>query len=178
MDAKEEALIAKAKDGDIASFEELIKLHKDRIYGLAHYVCSGLPSEAEDVYQETMLTAFTKIKSFKGRSGFGTWLYRIAANNCWMKFRRKKREKLVSLEDIKDVKDAVAHEESIKKDLSESVARALSALPVDYRMAITLVDIQEMSLEEAAKVLEITVGALKSRLLRGRLRLREEFNKK
>ncbi len=63
-------------------------------------------------------------------------------------------------------------------DCRESVARALSALPVDYRMAITLVDIQEMSLEEAAKVLGITVGALKSRLLRGRLRLREEFNKK
>jgi len=175
MDNADKELIEKAKAGDTASFEVLVKKYQEKIYGLANYVCLGLKSEADDVYQETFISAFKNIKSFKGKSGFATWLYRIAANNCWMKYRKKKSEKLVSLEDVAELKDLTHAEDIRKKDLSESVAKALSKLSVDYRLAVTLADLQGLSMEESAKVLKITVPAFKTRLFRARQTLRKEF---
>jgi RNA polymerase sigma-70 factor (ECF subfamily) len=175
MDKNDAELIEKAKAGDTASFEALVKKYQDKIYGLANYVCLGLKSEADDVYQETFINAFKNISKFKGKSGFGTWLYRIAANNCWMKFRKKKSEKLVSMEDLGELKDLAHPDETIKQELSESVAKGLSKLSVDYRLAITLADIQGLTMEEAAKVLKITVPAFKTRLFRARQTLKKEL---
>ncbi|OGR66297.1 MAG: hypothetical protein A2X31_06130 [Elusimicrobia bacterium GWB2_63_22] len=176
MDKNDAELIAKAQAGDTASFESLVKKYQDKIYGLANYVCLGLKSEADDVYQETFISAFKNISKFKGKSGFGTWLYRIAANNCWMKYRKKKSEKLVSLEDLAEMQDLTHAEDVRKKDLSESVAKALSKLSVDYRLAVTLADIQGLSMEEAANVLKITVPAFKTRLFRARQTLKKELS--
>ena len=175
MDNNDTELIEKAKAGDTASFEALVKKYQDKIYGLANYVCLGLKSEADDVYQETFINAFKNIAKFKGKSGFGTWLYRIAANNCWMKYRKKKAEKLVSLEDLAELKDLTHSDEIAKKDLSESVSKALSKLSVDYRLAVTLADIQGLTMEEAARVLKITVPAFKTRLFRARRMLKKEL---
>ena len=175
MEKDDAELIEKAKTGDTASFEALVKRYQEKIYGLANYVCLGLKSEADDVYQETFISAFKNISKFKGKSGFGTWLYRIAANNCWMKFRKKKAEKLVSLEDAHGLEDLAHTEELRRKELSESVARALSKLSVDYRLAITLADIQGLSMEEAAKVMKISVPAFKTRLFRARAALKKDF---
>jgi len=175
MDKTDAELVEKAKSGDTASFEVLVKKYQDKIYNLANYVCLGLKSEADDVYQETFINAFKNISKFKGKSGFGTWLYRIAANNCWMKFRKKKSEKLVSLEDVREIEDLTHADEIRKKELSESVAKALSKLSVDFRLAITLADIQGLSMEEAAKVLKITVPAFKTRLFRARRVLQKEL---
>ncbi len=175
MDKNDAELVERAKAGDTASFEALVKKYQDKIYGLANYVCAGLKSEAEDVYQETFINAFKNIGKFKGKSGFGTWLYRIAANNCWMKFRRKKTEKLVSLEDVKELRELTHTDEVIKQELSASVAKALSKLSVDFRLAITLADIQGLTMEEAAKVLNITVPAFKTRLFRARQALKKEY---
>ena len=116
MDKNDAELVEKAKAGDTASFEALVKKYQDKIYGLANYVCLGLKSEADDVYQETFINAFKNISKFKGNSGFGTWLYRIAANNCWMKYRKRKSEKLVSIEDLAELKDLTHADEIRKKD--------------------------------------------------------------
>jgi len=175
MDKNDADLVEKAKAGDTASFELLVKKYQDKIYGLANYVCLGLKSEADDVYQETFISAFKNIKKFKGKAGFGTWLYRIAANNCWMKFRKKKSEKLVSLEDVRGLEDITHADEIRKKELSEGVAKALSKLSVDFRLAVTLADIQGLSMEESAKVLKITVPAFKTRLFRARQMLKKNF---
>ncbi|HCC46544.1 MAG TPA: hypothetical protein DEQ38_00255 [Elusimicrobia bacterium] len=175
MDKNDAELVEKAQAGDTASFELLVKKYQDKIYGLANYVCLGLKSEADDVYQETFINAFKNISKFKGKSNFGTWLYRIAANNCWMKFRKKKSEKLVSIEDLAEMQDLTHAEDIRKKDLSESVAKALSKLSVDFRLAVTLADIQGLSMEEAAKVLKITVPAFKTRLFRARQTLKKEL---
>lgn len=175
MDKNDAKLVEKAKAGDTASFEALVKKYQDKIYGLANYVCMGLKSEADDVYQETFINAFKNISKFKGNSGFGTWLYRIAANNCWMKYRKRKSEKLVSMEDLGELKDLTHADEVIKQELSSSVAKALSKLSVDYRLAITLADIQGMTMEEAARVLKITVPAFKTRLFRARQMLKKEY---
>ncbi|HNW43853.1 MAG TPA: sigma-70 family RNA polymerase sigma factor [Elusimicrobiales bacterium] len=175
MEKDEAELVEKARSGDTASFEALVKKYQDKIYGLAQHVCLGLKAETDDVYQETFISAFKNITKFKGGSGFGTWLYRIAANNCWMKFRKKKSEKLVSLEDVRGLEDLPQVDHVARKELSESVAKALSRLSVDYRLAITLADIQGLSMEEAAKVLKITVPAFKTRLFRARAALKKDF---
>ncbi len=173
MDEKEKELIEKAKAGDIKSFEDLVVKYKGKIYNIAGYVCLGAPSETDDVYQETFLTAFKKIKNFKGNSNLGTWLYRIAANNCWMRFRKRKKENIVSIDDVKNL---ASHKENIKNELSHDVIKSLSELSIDYRLAVTLVDIEGLSLQEAAKALKISVGALKSRLLRARKMLKNKFS--
>ena len=173
MENNEKELIEKAKTGDIKSFEGLISKYKEKIYNIAGYVCLGAGGEADDVYQETFITAFKKIRDFKGNSSLGTWLYRIAANNCWMRFRKKKKENLVSLEDVKGLS---SHEEHLKNELSLDVVRALAELSVEHRLAVTLVDLEGMSMEEAARVLKIGVPALKSRLFRARKLLKDKFN--
>ena len=152
-----------------------------------------MPSDAEDVYQETFLSAFKNIKGFKNRSNLGTWLYRIAANLCWVRFRKKKRDPVVSILDRNrtdengiqwEFKDWFPNPEEIsrKKELQEAVAKALSELPSDYRLVLTLRDIEGLSAEETAKILKLSIPAVKSRLHRGRIflreRLEEEFREK
>jgi RNA polymerase sigma-70 factor (ECF subfamily) len=184
--ASEADLIARSKSGDSEAFSSLISRYEDRIFNLAHKVCAGLPAEAEDVYQETFLTAFKKLSKFRAESDLGTWLYRIASNLCWMRFRKKKSEPLVPILDLPHghesgplFKDWSAGPEELsrKKALREAVETAMGELPVEYRLALVLRDIQGLSGEETAKVLKISLAAVKSRLHRARLFLRDRLDK-
>lgn len=184
----EKELISRSRNGDAAAFSELIARHEDKIFRLAKHVCVGLPSEADDVYQETFLTAFQKLKSFREDSDLGTWLYRIASNLCFMRYRKKKSEPFVPLLDrphdhehgegaALNIPDGAPTPEQAarKKELVAAVGAALARLPVDYRLVVVLRDVEGLSNEEAAKVLKIGVTAVKSRLHRGRMFLRDEF---
>lgn len=184
----ERAQIELSRNGDAAAFTRLVRRYEGRIFSLAKSVCAGLPAEAEDVYQETFLTAFKKIRGFRGEAELGTWLYRIAANLCFMRHRKKKREPFVALLDRPhDHDDGNAHQfrdweptpEEIagKKELVDQVSKALAALPVDYRLVLTLRDIEGLSNEKTAEILELSLPAVKSRLHRGRLFLRDEFER-
>ncbi|MFI5345508.1 MAG: RNA polymerase sigma factor [Elusimicrobiota bacterium] len=187
----EKELLRLSREGDAAAFTSLIARYEDRIFRLARNVCAGLPAEADDVYQETFLTAFKKLRSFRGDSELGTWLYRIASNLCLMRHRKKKSEPFVPLldrpHDHDDHDDAPARqyrddsptpeEAANKKELLEKVAGALAKLPVDYRLVVTLRDVEGVSSEETAKILKLSVAAVKSRLHRGRLFLRDEFER-
>jgi RNA polymerase sigma-70 factor (ECF subfamily) len=182
-------LIEKSRAGDAAAFGRLVGRYEDRIYRLAKSVCAGLPAEADDVYQETFITAFEKLKGFRGDSDLSTWLYRIASNICFMRHRRKKREPFVPLLDSPHDhdEDGKAHqfrdweptpdEIAGKKELVAQVGKALSALPVEYRLILTLRDVEGLSNEETAKILKLSVAAVKSRLHRGRLFLRDQFER-
>lgn len=181
-------LVERSRRGDAEAFSRLVARYEDRIFRLAKNVCAGLPAEADDVYQETFLTAFRKIQGFRADSDLGTWLYRIASNLCFMRYRKKKREPFVPLLDRPHDHDGEpAHqyrdwsptpeEASGKKELVEHVTRALAKLPVEYRLVVTLRDVEGLSNEEAARVLKIGVAAVKSRLHRGRLFLRDEFER-
>ncbi|OYV99854.1 MAG: hypothetical protein B7X11_04975 [Acidobacteria bacterium 37-65-4] len=182
-------LIEKSRGGDAEAFGRLVRRYEDRIYRLAKNVCAGLPAEADDVYQETFITAFKKLRGFRGDSELSTWLYRIASNICFMRHRKKKREPFVPLLDRPHDHDegAKTHQfrdrqptpEEIagKKELVEQVGKALSALPVDYRLVLTLRDIEGLSNEKTAEILNLSVAAVKSRLHRGRLYLRERFER-
>lgn len=181
------SLIAASKDGDTGAFDQLIRRYEDKIFRLARSVCVGLPADAEDVYQETFLTAFEKIDKFRTDSSLGTWLYRIAANLCWMRHRKKKREPFVALLDRPGARAHAAGEgiddwalepavAAQKRELKESVHKALKELPVDYRLVLSLRDIERLSNEETAKILGLSVPAVKSRLHRGRMFLRERLD--
>jgi RNA polymerase sigma-70 factor (ECF subfamily) len=184
----ERDLIERSRNGDAAAFGRLVARYEDKIYRLAKHVCAGLSSEADDVYQETFLTAFKKIRGFRGDADLGTWLYRIASNLCLMRRRKKSREPFVPLldrphdhegEHAREFRDwsPTPEEVSRKKELVESVTKALAKLPVEYRLVVTLRDVEGLSNEEAAKVLGIGLAAVKSRLHRGRLFLRDEFER-
>lgn len=185
MGPDERRLIERSKKGDAEAFGELVRAHEDKIFRLAKSVCAGLPAEADDVYQETFLTAFKKIGGFRESSSLSTWLYRIAANLCFMRFRKKKSEPFVPLldeprpggEHAREFRDwePTPEEAARKAELRDAVAKALGELPVEYRLVLTLRDVEELSNEETAKVLGISVAAVKSRLHRGRLYLRDRF---
>lgn len=179
----ERRLIERSRRGDAEAFGLLVRKYEDRIFRLAKSVCSRLPSEADDVSQETFLTAFKKLDTFREEAELGTWLYRIASNLCLMKRRAKGRERTVPLEDRTRAPSGEAEpqypdrqltpeERAGKKELVEQVGRALSALAPDYRMVVTLRDIEGLSNERTAEVLDLSVAAVKSRLHRGRLALK------
>lgn len=185
---EERDLIEKSRNGDAEAFGRLVRRYEDRIYRLAKSVCAGLPAEADDVYQETFLTAFKKLPGFRGEADLGTWLYRIAANLCFMRHRKKKREPFVPLLDRPHEHDAetehqfpdwepTPEEIAGKAELVEQVGKALVALPVDYRLVVTLRDVEGLSNEKTAEILKLSVAAVKSRLHRGRLFLRQEFER-
>jgi RNA polymerase sigma-70 factor (ECF subfamily) len=175
----ERDLIARSKKGDAEAFSRLVSRYEGRMFLLARKVCSGMPSEADDVYQETFLTAFRKLGRFRGESGLGTWLHRIASNLCWMRFRGRRRERALPLdpEAGPEPRDPSGGPEEVsgRKALREAVSAALEELPPDLRLAVVLRDLQGLSNEEAAKSLGASVAAVKSRVHRGRLLLRKRL---
>ncbi|MDO8804380.1 MAG: sigma-70 family RNA polymerase sigma factor [Elusimicrobiota bacterium] len=174
----ESLLVARAQAGDDKAFEELVLKYKDRLYSIASSVCARMPSAAEDVAQETFLSALKNISSFKANAAFSTWLYRIAANNCWQRFRKVKAERLSEMpaENKKGHPSrSCVNENALKNELSLAVSKALASLSPDYRIAITLCDIEGLSNAEAAGRLKISLAALKTRLHRARGQLKKQL---
>ena len=175
---KEDELVARARAGDNKAFEALVLKYKDRLYGIASSVCARMPSETQDVAQETFISALKNINSFKANAAFSTWLYRIAANNCWQRFRRVKAEALSEMPDEKSKGHparSCVNENALKNELSHAVNKALASLPADYRLAITLCDIEGLSNAEAAGRIKISLAALKTRLHRARGLLKKQL---
>jgi len=171
---QERELVEKAKNGDLESLQILLEKYNDQIANIARYVCINSPQDADDVHSQTMLSIFKNIKNFKSNSSFSTWFYRIAANHCWMKFRKKKQKKLVS---IKDFKDIVHYEKERNVELVHDFYKVFSKLPLKYRNVILLVDVEGYSLKDASKEIGISVGALKTRLFRARKMFKNEIEK-
>jgi len=188
MAVSDETLVEKSQQGDYLSFQELVKRHEKKIYNLA-YKIMGNKEDASDVLQETFLQAFRKIPGFKSKAKFSTWLYRIAVNICLMRKRRQKKMKTVSL----DVPILTKQEDEIRRELrddwsksplasleSEEVKRALSdaidSLPEEYRTVFLLRGVNGFSNEEVANALKISLPAVKSRLHRARLFLRDKLS--
>ncbi|HRY29855.1 MAG TPA: sigma-70 family RNA polymerase sigma factor [Elusimicrobiota bacterium] len=187
----EPALIEKSKQGDAEAFSSLIRRYEDKIYNLAHHVCASAPAEADDIYQETFLSAYKKIGQFRADSQLGTWLYRIAANLCWMRLRKKRREPFVPILDLPDAGEhrhtgapldkMKSHADdpaklAQKKELRQTVERALEELPVEYRLVAVLSDIEGLPNDEIARILNLSLPAVKSRLHRARLFLRDRLS--
>jgi RNA polymerase sigma-70 factor, ECF subfamily len=183
----EATLVAEAQAGNTEAFSTLVKQYDRYIYRLALNI-TGNKEDAEDVLQEALLKAYTKLGQFEGGSRFYTWLVRIAVNEALMKLRRRSPQKELSLDEPgegdegallpKEVEDWADNPEQryarieLDKILQDTVAR----LEPNFRTVFVLRDIENLSTEETARILGLTVPAVKSRLLRARLRARELLN--
>jgi len=173
--SSDDALVARARDGDMAAFEELVMRHADRLYGSLRRF--GLDdAEAQEVAQETFLRAWRGLKSFRGDARFFTWLYRIGFNEAQRRLARRPAASVApggdeALETLTDAGPGPAAEAEIA-ELRQALVRALGDLPVDLRAPVVLRDVEGLSTREAASVLELNEAAFKSRLHRGRMALR------
>lgn len=181
----EKTLIKQAGQGSEAAFEELVRTYEKTVYNLTLRM-TGNRDDAFDLTQTTFLKAWHAISLFQFDSKFSTWLYRIASNACIDFLRKEKRHRTVSLT-VPDDADrlyemAVADERLDPAVIAEAaserekVLEALNMLPKDYRLALSLRAVEDMSYEEIAKALEVKSGTVKSRIFRAREMLRRHFS--
>ncbi len=183
----EAPLVERARSGDAAAFTELVNRYERKIFRLAKHITQN-DEDAEDVLQETFLKAYSHLDSFQGQSKFYTWIVRIGVNEALMKLRKRKSSKTVSLDEPTDtgedtmVREIAVWEENPEEkysrdELREILDKAVESLKPAFRTVFVLRDIEEMSTEETASALDISIPAVKSRLLRARLQLREKLTK-
>ena len=173
----EHELIRRAGRGDSAAFETLMSAQEGRMYAVALRMC-GNREDAQDCMQEAMVLVYRAISGFKGQSSFATWVYRITMNSCLDELRRRKARTSASLDAMlengyspSDETDTPEHH-SLQAEQKRLLEKAIADLPEDMRAAIVLRDIQGCSYDEIARVLNANVGTIKSRISRGRERLR------
>jgi RNA polymerase sigma-70 factor (ECF subfamily) len=176
---EEELLVDRARAGDRGAFEELIRRHADRLYAvILRFVADR--ERAQEVTQETFLRAWRGIGRFEGRSRFFTWLYRIGINEAKRRAARKPADEVASLDDelIPDAPDwSKAPEARMEQsDLRRVLEDSIRALPIEYRTPVILRDVEGLSTEEAAEIMELSEAAFKSRLHRARLVLRRTLD--
>lgn len=177
QDADDAPLVRRAREGDRAAFEELVRRHADRLFAVV--IRFGAPGgEAEEIVQETFVRAWRAIARFKGESQFFTWLYRIAINET----KRHMTRRSARLEHVASDETPLAsigdrapspQERAEHQDLRAALERAVRALPMDYRVPLVLRDIEGLSTAQAAAVMALGEAAFKSRLHRARLAVRE-----
>ncbi|MEO8128196.1 MAG: RNA polymerase sigma factor [Bryobacteraceae bacterium] len=183
----EAPLVERARSGDTAAFTELVNRYERKIFRLAKHITQN-DEDAEDVLQETFLKAYSHLDSFQGQSKFYTWIVRIGVNEALMKLRKRKSSKTVSLDEPTDTgEDTMVREIAVwdedpeqkysRDELREILDKAVESLKPAFRTVFVLRDIEELSTEETASALDISIPAVKSRLLRARLQLRERLTK-
>jgi len=183
----EAALVSRARTGDNAAFSELVKRYQRKIYRLASHITQN-QEDAEDVLQDTFLKAFTHLRDFEGNSRFYTWLVRIAVNESLMKLRKRRSDKLVPLDEPVDTgEEQIVREIAVwegtpeqrysQEELRQILDGAIDELAPIYRAVFLLRDVEDLSTEETAQTLSLSVPAVKSRLLRARLQLREKLTR-
>ncbi len=182
----ESALVAAAKSGDISAFETLVGRYERKIFRLAQNITQNR-EDAEDAMQESFLKAYEHLGEFQGNSRFYTWLVRIAVNQALMKLRRR-RPNVVSLDQELDTGEDMMprevedwgpspEERYGQTELSGILGKVIGELDPPFRIVFQLRDIEELSTEETAEALSLSVPAVKSRLLRARLKLRQKLNR-
>ncbi|HLH08338.1 MAG TPA: sigma-70 family RNA polymerase sigma factor [Terriglobales bacterium] len=184
---EELVLVNAAKAGDVGAFEELVRLYDRNVFRIAQHITQNR-EDAEDVVQEAFLKAYENLSQFQGQSKFYTWLVRIAVNEALMKLRRRRPERMVSLdEEVRTEEDSMPREiadwspnpeqQYNQAELKDILGKTVQGLPPSFRTVFVLRDVEGLSTEETAEALNLSIPAVKSRLLRARLQLRERLNK-
>jgi RNA polymerase sigma-70 factor (ECF subfamily) len=164
-----------------------VRRYENKIFRLAMHITQNR-EDAEDVLQETFLKAYEHLDQFQGNSKFYTWIVRIAVNQALMKLRKRKTDKTVSMDETIDTgEDTVAREIAAwdenpeqrysREEINQILNSAVDSLAPPYRAVFVLRDIEEMSTEETAEALDLSIPAVKSRLLRARLQLRDKLTR-
>ena len=183
----ESLLVGAARGGDVGAFEQLVRRYDRNVFRIAQHITQNR-EDAEDVVQDAFLKAFQNLGQFQGQSKFYTWLVRIAVNEALMRLRRRRPERMVSLdEDVKTEEDSMPREVAdwapnpeqlyTQAELKDILSKTIAGLPPGFRTVFVLRDVEGLSTEETAEALSLSIPAVKSRLLRARLQLRERLNK-
>jgi RNA polymerase sigma-70 factor (ECF subfamily) len=187
-DAFEELpLVQRARTGDEQAFSDLVNRYERKIFRLARNITQN-EEDAEDILQETFLKAYEHLGEFQGNSKFYTWIVRIAVNESLMKLRKRKSDRTVSLDESIDtgeemvvreiaVWDNTPEQRYSQEEIRDILEKAIDSLRPAFRTVFVLRDVEELSTEETAAILELSVPAVKSRLLRARLQLRERLTR-
>ncbi len=184
---QEEELVKRTLQGDTKAFEELVQQYESKIYALA-YRYMGNEDDAYDMSQEAFIKAYRSLRSFKGHSSFGTWLYRVTTNVCLDELRRRKRRIVpISLDEPlatregdevdKEIPDNTPTADILyeQKEFSQYIQDLLDQLKPDHKTAIVLRDVLDLSYEEISEVLNCSIGTVKSRISRARETLRKKI---
>ncbi len=180
-------LVRAAKAGDIGAFEQLVHRYDRNVFRIAQHITQNR-EDAEDVVQDAFLKSYENLKNFQEQSKFYTWLVRIAVNEALMRLRRRRPERMVSLdEEVKTEEDSMPREvadwspnpeqQYTQAELRDILTKTIQGLPSSFRTVFVLRDVEGLSTEETASALDLSIPAVKSRLLRARLQLRERLNK-
>ena len=183
----ESVLVDAARNGDVGAFEQLVRRYDRNVFRIAQHITQN-QEDAEDVVQDAFQKAFRNLGKFQGKSKFYTWLVRIAVNEAFMRLRRRRPERMVSLdEDIKteegsmprEVADWSPNPEQLysQAELKDILSKTIQGLSPGFRTVFVLRDVEALSTEETAEALNLSIPAVKSRLMRARLKLRDRLNK-
>jgi len=181
------AVLEKVRAGDASAYDALVRKYERQIFRIAQHITQNR-EDAEDVMQDAFVKAFEKLDQFQGNSKFYTWLVRIAVNESLMRLRKRRTGKLVSMDD-----EILTEEGSVPRDfadwapnpeqnynqaeLAEILRKTIQGLPPGFRLVFVLRDVDGLSTEETAETLGLSIPAVKSRLLRARLQLRERLSR-
>jgi RNA polymerase sigma-70 factor (ECF subfamily) len=178
---EEMVLVNKARQGDLEAYDELVKRYQERIYATIYHMTSN-HEDANDLAQEAFIKAYQALKSFKGGSSFYTWVYRIAVNKTINFLKQRKNKAQMSLDDLDFnaehdpdlvalISDKTPRREVNLAELQEKLNIAMQKLSEPHRLVVTLHDVQGLSHEEIAKIMECNIGTVRSRLFYARQQL-------
>ena len=185
----DDELLAGLRAGSPSAVDELLRLYQGKIFNLAMSILKN-ESDAEEAAQDVFMTVIRKADTFQGNSAFYSWIYRICVNTCLMRLRGKRRNETVSIEEFMPVfTDEGMHaspmddwskeveRDALNEELGQMIRKFTEELSEKYRVVFVLSDVEGLSNEETAKILGLTVPAIKSRLHRARLYLREQLSR-
>jgi RNA polymerase sigma-70 factor (ECF subfamily) len=182
-DDSEQSLIAHIRDGESSLFAELVKPYERRVYVTALALLRN-EADAQDVAQEAILKAFANLRQFRGESKFSTWLIQITVNEARMRQRKRHADLFEPIVELKDEEGAytprdfadwreIPSEALERSEIRALLSKALASLAQKYREVFLLRDVEQMSIDETARLLNISIASVKTRLLRARLMLRD-----
>ena len=181
------ALVEQARQGDVLAFDTLVRKYERQVFRIAQHITQNR-EDAEDVMQDAFLKAYEKLDQFQGNSKFYTWLVRIAVNESLMRLRKRRTGRMVSIDEEietdegsvpRDLADWAPDPEQNygQSELAEILRKTIQGLPQGFRIVFVLRDVEGLSTEETAETLGLSIPAVKSRLLRARLQLRERLSR-
>jgi RNA polymerase sigma-70 factor, ECF subfamily len=178
-EAESAAWLARLRAGEVAAFEELVRTHQHRVYGVALRML-GNRAEAEEIAQEVFLRAHRTLADFRGDAKLSTWLYAIASRLCLTRLaaaeRRLRRADGVDLERVADAREHPGAEIE-RGEVETALRRAIAELPEDRRIVVVLRDLEGLSYEEIAAALDLELGTVRSRLHRARMDLKSKLER-
>jgi len=169
------ALVARVQEGNVAAFDILVRRYRERLYGVVYNLTSNR-EDANDITQEAFIKAFRSISSFKGKSSFFTWLYRIAVNTSISHLKKNRRRRFFSFDNIdeeqignSEILDKLtarsrAERPALLKELQEKLNEALQTLSIKHRTVVVLFEVEGLSHAEIAEITKTTEGTVRSRL--------------